>query len=51
MRFSGRPGEKVDALLARYDEVSARAAEDGQLQLTLAHAAATVLSAAGITAD
>ena len=33
LRFPGRPGENVDAMLARFDEVSARAAEDGQLRL------------------
>ena len=32
-RFQGRPGENVDALLARFDEVSARAPEDGKLRL------------------
>ena len=51
MRFQARPGENIDALLARYDEVSTRAAEDGQLQFNIPQAAATILSAAGVTAD
>ena len=51
MRFQGRPGENVDAMLARFDEVSARAAEDGQLRMNTPHGAATLLSAAGVTAD
>ena len=33
MIFQGTPGETVDALLARFVEVSARAAEDCQLQM------------------
>ena len=51
MRFQGRAGENVDALLARFDEVSARAAEDGQLQLSVSHVAATIISATGVSAD
>ena len=51
IKFAGRQGEPIDALLARFDETVSRAAEDGMLQLTPSHTAAMILGAAGTTPD
>ena len=41
--FERLPGEKVDALLARFDEMRVRATTDGGMQINVPHTAVTLL--------
>ena len=43
IKFTGRQGESIDALLSRFDDAVSRAADDGMLQLTPSHTAAMIL--------
>ena len=51
VHFGSQAGETIDMLLARFEEVRSRAANEGQVQLNVSHTAATLLGAVGISTD